>query len=150
MPDKERPLNKRGRKDAPRMGKLLRRYEFQPDLMVTSPAQRALSTAQLIAAELGYQEPLQVEKGIYESKVSWIMNMIRKFPENRERVMIFGHNPTFEALIEQLLEMDGSVVLPTCGMACLEMPLYSWRDATPGAFNLKWFLIPRLVSGNPA
>lgn len=150
LPDIERPLNKRGLKDAPRMGKLLKDYKFSPDLIVSSPAVRARTTAELVASQLSYTNKIQIEAGIYESKLSWVMDLIRTFPDKKETVMLFGHNPTFEALIEQLLEMEGSTILPTGGMACLEMTHFSWKDVTPGVFSLKWFLIPRIVTGNPA
>jgi phosphohistidine phosphatase len=145
LPDFDRPLNKRGQRDAPRMGKLLKEYGFQADLIVSSPANRALTTAQIIAGELGYAEELLQDQRIYDEGHGTLLGIVQDLPPEAETAMVFGHNPTMEYAVAYLLQMRGGVTMPTCAMACLESPVSDWSRLTPGMIRLKWLLIPKLI-----
>ena len=145
LPDIERPLNNRGLEDAPRMGRLLKAYEFTPDLIVSSPANRAHTTAKLVADEIDYTDKIQIEKNIYASSYGQVYSIIQDLPDDKDTVMLFGHNPTTEDLIKFLLQMRASIVVPTCGMACIDFRIGSWTDVNPMMGQLRWFLIPKLV-----
>lgn len=145
LPDFDRPLNSRGQADAPRMGKLLRSYQFEPDLIVSSPANRAQTTAKLVAEQLGYQGSIQLEEGIYGSGYGSVLSIIQDLPDNSETAMLFGHNPTTENLVSYLLQMRAGIVVPTCGMICLDLNIQSWSQLNPVLIQLRWFLIPKLI-----
>ncbi len=145
LPDFSRPLNPRGEEDAPRMGKLLRSYRFQPDLIVSSPANRAQSTARLIAEKLEYQGTIQLEEGIYGGGHGAVLDIIQGLPDETKTVMLFGHNPTTENLISFLLQMRAGIKVPTCGMACLDLNIDSWSQLNPLSVQMRWFLIPKLI-----
>ena len=94
LDDLDRPLNRRGRRDAPMMGKRLAKDKTLPDLMISSPAKRAWKTAKIIAREVGC-EKAKIEKNIalYEAGVSELIQVIQKIDGKYDDVMIFGHNP---------------------------------------------------------
>lgn len=149
LPDFDRPLNDRGKQDAPIMGRVLAKNGFQPDLIISSPAARAKATAIAVGKELGYEsETIRFEEGIYHQGDIFIHTLIQSLPDDVETVMIFGHNPTQEAVVERLLKMDGSITMPTCAMACLETFAQHWKQIQPGHFSLKWFLIPKSVKNS--
>ncbi|MEM0996947.1 MAG: histidine phosphatase family protein [Bacteroidota bacterium] len=145
LPDFDRPLNKRGLRDAPRMGKLLREYDFQPDIMLTSSANRARTTAHLVARELGFGGAIQEERSIYDEGHGNLIGLVQEFPQAAETAMVFGHNPTMEYAVAYLLQMRAAVTMPTCAMACLESPVNDWSRLSPALMRLKWLLIPRLI-----
>ncbi|HHG84845.1 MAG TPA: histidine phosphatase family protein [Bacteroidetes bacterium] len=145
MQDFDRPLNRRGEKDAPRMGKLLADYGIQPDIIISSPANRAQTTAQHIGNALNYTAPIQLEQRIYEEGHGTILSILEDLPSEASSVMLFGHNPTMEHIISYLLQMRAGITMPTCGMVCLEASINDWKQLNPLSISLKWFLIPRLI-----
>jgi phosphohistidine phosphatase len=145
LPDHDRPLNSRGEADAPRMGKALINIGFMPDLIVSSTAVRARSTADLVAREISYHLGIKTIAEIYEEGHGTISGIIQDFNDRYDNVMLFGHNPTLEQLAAYLLQMQGHIILPTSGMICLEAQVRSWAEAKPGDFHLKWFIIPKIL-----
>lgn len=145
LPDFDRPLNKRGKADAPRMGKLLAQYNFQPDLIVSSSANRAQTTASFIARELGYSEKIQLDRGIYDNGPGYVLSVIQELPDDKNTVMLFGHNPTQEGAVRNLLDMRAGIIMPTCALVCIDLPVSSWKYIQPGQGQLRWFLIPRMI-----
>lgn len=146
LSDHDRPLNSRGKLDAPRMGQALNELEFQPDLILSSSAVRARTTAEAVAREINFHQPIRMETKLYEAGHGLIMSMLQALPENVGSVMIFGHNPILEQLTVYLLQMQANIVIPTSGMVCLEANIQNWAQLQPGATNLKWFLIPKLLA----
>jgi phosphohistidine phosphatase len=127
LPDRERPLNERGLHDAPDMGKRLAHRHANPDLMISSPALRALTTAQLIAQELGYErEAILVDERLYASTAENLLAVVRALDKKLQRVMLFGHNPEFTDLAHRL--SSGIADLPTCAVVELHYDTKSWRD----------------------
>lgn len=145
LPDIQRPLNNRGRKDAPRMGKLLKSYGLAPDLILSSPAVRARTTAEAIGKELGFSGNIRIENAIYHEGHGAILGLVQDLPDSAETVMVFGHNPILEHLAAYLLQARAGVVIPTCGIVCFEFHLSRWSALNPLMAQLKWFLIPRLI-----
>lgn len=144
-PDFDRPLNSRGEEDAPRMGKLLKAYQFEPDLIVSSPANRARTTAEMVAKEIAYNSPIQFEEGIYGNGYGTVLSLIQDLADTADTVMLFGHNPTTENLVSFLLQMRAGITVPTCGMICLDLNIASWSQLNPVLVQLRWFLIPKLI-----
>lgn len=141
--DIDRPLNKRGQRDAPEMGQRLKHRHFLPDLIITSPAVRARTTAELIAAQLGYPlAGVRIDPGQYAATVPSLLARLRLIEPQYARVMIVGHNPESTALANVLggLAIDN---LPTCGMVALALPLASWDQLSPGSGTLVFYDFPK-------
>ncbi|MEO0472233.1 MAG: histidine phosphatase family protein [Bacteroidota bacterium] len=141
--DIDRPLKPRGIKDATWLGELLKQQEFQPDHIISSPANRARSTAQIIADQVRYTKELAIERSVYYEGAGQLLSLIQDLPEQHETVMIFGHNPTMENVVRYLLQADAHYEMPTCGMACFESYGRSWKDFV-NQCRMRWLLVPRL------
>ena len=126
-----RPLNDRGRKDAPDMGKRLRKAGLSPDLIISSPAERALTTARLIARELAYPEEAIGEKdGIYDATGSELLEVVRRMPKKSRDILLVGHNPGISDLAGYCIGPEIENV-PTCGVVRLAFDAVSWNDISP-------------------
>jgi phosphohistidine phosphatase len=127
LPDRERPLDDRGRRDAPKMGKRLAKRDVKPDLIVSSPALRALTTAQLIADEIGYaHKRIVVDDRLYASSPSALLAVVRALDRKLEHVMLFGHNPEFTELAHRL--SSDITDMPTCAVAEFRFDTAAWSD----------------------
>lgn len=126
--DFERPLAPRGRKAVKRMGRWLREQRLLPEYVVSSPARRAKQTA-LRACEFADipKTPVVWDKRVYEAGVRDLLQVLADCPQDKKRVMIVGHNPGFEDLVEYLggegvaFPTDGKL-MPTAALARFEMP----------------------------
>ena len=125
LPDKDRPLNDRGRRDAPRMGERLAKRDVKPDLILSSPAVRALSTAEIIAKRLDYRrKDIVVTERLYAVEVDDLLDVIHQLGDKVERVMLFGHNPE---LTEFAHRLSGEIThMPTCAVAEFRFDAESW------------------------
>jgi phosphohistidine phosphatase len=127
LPDRDRTLNDRGRKDAPLMGQRLAGRDVKPDLVISSPAVRALSTAQAIAREIGYEERrITVDDRVYASSANILLTIVHGLDPKLDSVMLFGHNPEFATLAHHL--SDEIEDMPTCAVAEFRFDTKSWRD----------------------
>ena len=127
LPDKDRPLGDRGRRDAPKMGKRLAKRDVKPDLILSSPARRALTTAEIIAKKLDYKlKDIVVDDRLYAGAVHSLLNVIHGLGDKPERVMLFGHNPE---LTEFAHRLSGEIThMPTCAVAEFTFSAKSWRN----------------------
>jgi len=124
--DFDRSLNERGLNDAPRMAQLLVKQGVKPDLLVSSPAKRALTTAIFFAEAFGLSaDDVQREPNIYEAHPMQIQHIISKLPNDSSTVMIFGHNPTFTD-VANVFTKDYIDNLPTCGVVKITSSAESW------------------------
>lgn len=143
--DAQRPLNERGLHDAPRMGKMLAGMGIQPDLMVSSPAKRALTTAQFFAAAFGLAEAqLLLNQDIYEASPRDIMRIISGLPESAQTVFIFGHNPTFTEVANTFTN-DFIENVPTCGVVRIESNAADWSALYEGNAKVTACFFPKEV-----
>lgn len=129
LSDYDRPLNQRGERDAPFMGELIRKQGGVPDLIISSPANRAFTTASYFADKLSYKKAdIDLEKNIYEAGIGSLMKIINRINDKNTSVMIFGHNPGLTMLSNYL---SGSYIdnLPTCGVVKLDLNINTWKDA---------------------
>ena len=95
MPDKDRPLNDRGKRDAPKMGERLAKRDVKPDLILSSPAMRALTTAEIIAKKLDYKlKDIVVDDRLYAGEADDLLNVIHKLGDKLERVMLLATTPS--------------------------------------------------------
>jgi phosphohistidine phosphatase len=127
LPDKERPLNDRGMRDAPRMGERLAKQGVKPDLIVSSPARRALATAEIIAKKLDYKvKDIVVEERLYAAALDDLLEVIQEFSDKPNRVMLFGHNPEMTELAHRLSSKIAA--MPTCAVAEFSFDTKSWSS----------------------
>ena len=126
--DFERLLNKRGQTDAPMMAKLLHRKNIIPDLMLSSPAARALLTAEIFAEELKYPaENIFKDERIYEATMRELTSVARSIDNKNSTVILFGHNPGLTNFAN-LLGNEFLPNLPTCAIVGLELIIESWTE----------------------
>lgn len=143
LSDFERPLNHRGKHDAPFMGKLLKEQKVVADKIISSPAVRAYTTARIIASEINYPvEKIETDKNIYEASASEILNIIQEVPDSVNTLMLFGHNPGFTMLNNYLSgrQVDN---IPTCGIAKIEFDVDSWKEVNINKGRLAAFEFPK-------
>lgn len=128
LEDRRRPLNKRGTKDAPRMGARLARRGIVPDAIISSPAARAFETAQIIAKKLGYRrKKIVVDERVYGASVADLLDVIRGVDDAAVQLMVFGHNPELTELANRLgtRAIDN---IPTCGVLELGFATDTWQE----------------------
>lgn len=128
IPDHERPLNKRGRKDAPRMGIILDERELCPQTIIASSAMRSRQTAELVAETSGYSEPITFLDKLYMAEADEYLAVLGKLSDTIERVLIIGHNPGLETL-HQILS-NRIEALPTGTICHIALPIDKWSDLT--------------------
>jgi phosphohistidine phosphatase len=143
LTDIERPLNTRGKQDAPCMGKRLKELKVHPDLIVSSPAKRARKTAKVIAKEIGFpKKDIVTNESIYLTGVSTLLIFIRNIKDSYQQVMLFGHNPGFTELAEYLTNQRFDNI-PTCGIVCMDFDITSWKEVAEGKGDVVFFDYPK-------
>ena len=126
MDDHDRPLKARGERDAPRMGKFIRQQELTPDLVITSTAKRARQTAELMVEAAQYDGEVRATRQIYHGDPEDYIEVLQRLPQKYERVMIVGHNPGMEELLELLTgEFER---MKTATLAEIRLPIAAWLD----------------------
>jgi phosphohistidine phosphatase len=126
LDDHDRPLNKRGQRDAPRMGELVRECGLIPDVVISSDAVRARLTAEAVAEAARYAGEILLDPHLYMACPADILSLLPMVRENAKTVMIVGHNPGLEKLVEQLTGEWHD--LPTATLAQIRLPIDQWRD----------------------
>ena len=130
--DRQRPLAGRGRRDASNMGRRLAKRAVKPDLMLSSPALRALKTAQVMARKLGYKRKnISVDARLYACAMRDLQQVVQQLDDRLKRVMLFGHNPQLSALARRFSPKIGQ--LPTCAVARFKFDVKSWSDVNRSA-----------------
>jgi phosphohistidine phosphatase len=142
LADFDRPLNKRGKRDAPRMGERLAARKKPPEVIVSSPAKRARKTAELIARELGISDRKLLWKDeIYEAAPEVLLEAVRGLDERWHHVLLIGHNPGLTELANLLADC-GIENIPTCGVLCLDFDVEGWKDLGPKSGSVAFYDIP--------
>lgn len=150
LPDFERSLIPSGETDARNMANKLKTEGATVDLMISSPANRALLTAHIFADVLGYPvQKIMLKDEIYDaSGVRTLLRLLREIDEDFSSVMMFGHNPAFEELCHYLVS-DFTKAIPTCGVVAIEFQKQYWRNVAKGTGSLKFFSFPLHKSTRP-
>ena len=138
LADHDRPLNDRGRRDAPHMGRRLAERGTVPDVIRSSTALRARTTAAALAdafAEaLGVEASVELDETMYATSVAHLLEIIAALDDAARTVMLVGHNPESSALVRRLTGAE--VELPTCAVAEVHLPVTRWADASGAAGEL--------------
>jgi phosphohistidine phosphatase len=146
--DFDRPLNDRGKRDAPRMGKRLKEKDIHPDLLISSPAKRALSTCKRIAKELGYaKEKIKEDRQLYHASDDLILSVLHDVNDKHSTVMIFGHNPGLTDFVNSLMSEEKNIDnIPTAGVVAFRLDVGSWKQLTWGIGKMLFFDFPKSKS----
>ena len=149
VPDQERPLAKRGRRDAPVVGRWLRRHGYLPDTVICSVARRTRQTWDRVAPELGGSPSVTFEPRAYEASAPTLLYLVRELPGTCQAALLIGHNPAIEELATHLAEAPAAagappspgLRFPTAAVAVLEFG-GDWADLSPGQARLLDFATP--------
>lgn len=150
--DLARPLSKRGKKDAPRVGAWMYREGLVPNLVVSSPAERARQTTLEVCKGLDYKRKSVVwDETIYEASVEVLLDVLRHYPSGPRTILLVGHNPGLEGLLSHLAgddleDLARDKPLPTAALARLEMP-EDWTDLAPGCAQILSITLPKSLPG---
>ena len=124
LSDYDRPLNSRGKRDAPRMGRYLHQQGLIPDRILTSSAKRARKTANKVAKSCGYTGKVKKIAAFYDAVPGIYFETLQALPDKYQRVMVVGHNPTMEQLVNHL---TGQIErMPTAALAHIDLPIQQW------------------------
>jgi phosphohistidine phosphatase len=142
-PDVRRPLNKRGKKDAPEMGSRIAAWENRPGLLLSSPATRAHNTARLIARALRYPEnEIALDEDLYGATARTMYDVLSGLPATVEHVAFFTHNPGITEFVNTVAAAHVENV-PTCGVATFEFDISDWSEIAPAAGRMVNFDYPK-------
>ena len=143
LSDIERPLNSRGLRDAPFMARKMKELHVVPDLIVTSPAQRALSTARFFADEFNMPDAeFMIVDEIYGAGPYEIVDVVHHMPDEKFSIFLFGHNPTMTMLTNMFagVRIDN---VPTCGISQAKTMVDSWKKFSPNTSAFVSFYYPK-------
>jgi phosphohistidine phosphatase len=141
--DFERPLNDRGLQSAPSMAGLLKENQVRPDIIISSPATRAIETAVIFCEVLGHDaDTIRQHIEIYEGGVRNLQKIVQHIPDNCRVAMIFGHNPTMTEFSNFLTgkHIDNIV---TCGIVRIDFGLQSWNEVTMNSGSMVSYDFPK-------
>lgn len=141
LSDFERPLNERGRRDAPRMGRLLRKRALRPDLILCSPAERTRQTAALLTSAAGLDAEPRYDERIYEASAGRLIDVLSEVEAEAESVLLVGHNPGAEKLIEVLTGERERMT--TAALARVALDIDAWDKVGVGVGRLEWVVRPK-------
>ncbi len=143
LSDFDRPLNTRGLRDAPEMGRRLKVKGISPDTIVCSPARRTRQTLELILAELGgTMDAVLFDENIYEASAEALLQILQSLPDDCSSAMLVGHNPSIGWLAQEL--SDSRIDrMPTCAIAAIELETGRWNEISTCAARLIDFDYPK-------
>ena len=144
LSDKDRPLNARGKNDAPMMGRMLENREENPDLIISSPAERAFKTAKLISDEIGYrQKDIIVDNRIYMAGIDDFIEVLKECRSKDTTIMIFSHNYGITDFANYICSsrIDN---IPTCGIVKIKFEFSNWEKIKKEKGKLEYFIYPKM------
>ena len=141
--DEQRPLAKRGKDAAKRIGTFVTDVGVMPDLAITSPAVRARETLNAAIKAGHWETPVQENRLLYEGGVNGIIDLLRNVDPRVSTVLLAGHQPTSSNLVASLIG-GGRLRFPTAGIACIQFTS-TWAGVGPNTGELRWFVIPKML-----
>lgn len=146
LDDFERPLNKRGEKDAPVMGERLKNKKILPDIILSSPAKRAKITAEVIANKVHYDKKIIFKPDIYEADKNTLKKIVNNIDDIYNTAFLVGHNPGLNELAEYYVGYEEN--LPTCGILGIEFTCNHWKECNADNARLIFVDYPKKVQEN--
>jgi len=147
--DHDRPLNERGYRNAPEMGRRLSDRGVSPDVLISSTALRACTTAEIMAGSINFpKDQIVFDRTLYHASATELQEYIGGLDDSHFSVMLFGHNPGMTSLVSHLygLALDN---LPTCGVVYLKFSAESWADASRSMPSGATIDFPKNTTGSP-
>ncbi len=149
LDDHDRPLNRRGQRVAPLMGEVLAARTGAPDIILSSTALRARTTAGIIADKLGYADADIIDEGqIYLASTGRLLQLLRQVDESHHSAMIFGHVPGVHELTNALCRDADIAHFPTCAISLIELEIDYWGEIDADSGKLTDFLVPKELLPN--
>ena len=143
LTDRERPLNERGKRDAPFMGKLLFEKGTKLDLIISSPANRAMTTAKFLARELKYRVPdIVINESLYMGANEDFIRVLHDLNNSHHTVMMIGHNPEM-TLFSNFITGEYIEKISTCGIVCVDFGFDQWNQVERGNGKMRFFEYPK-------
>ncbi len=141
LTDFDRPLNKRGKAAAPLMGKFMRKKEVRPDLVVSSPARRAMETVRLLVEAAEIEGDVRYDERLYGANAGELVEVVRGIDEAANQPLLVGHNPGLQDLLEVL---TGEVErMPTAALARIALDVEMWSELRESTGELEWIVRPK-------
>lgn len=142
--DLDRPLNERGKNDAPKMARRLEKKNINIDTIVTSPAKRAKKTACIFLEEFGLKKKqLREEAELYEASTQNFLNVIKQLDDDDDVVAMFSHNPGLTDFVNTLTEETKVDNMPTCSVFAVKADINSWQEFEDAKKELWFFDFPK-------
>jgi phosphohistidine phosphatase len=141
LADYDRPLNDRGLETAPFMGRLMRERGYLPDAVISSPANRARTTAKLACEAAGVRSPILFDEQIYEASPQTLVKVLSSVDDKADSAMVVGHNPGMEGLIRFLT--GETAAMPTAGLAVIDLDIENWSEIDHTSGKLVEVLRPK-------
>ena len=142
--DHDRPLAKRGRKDAKKMGKFITELDLEPDSIICSTALRARGTMERAKKAGNWESPVRLTEDLYHAYPDDLLREIRAEPDTTTTLMLVGHEPTWSETVSAFID-GGDLRFPTAALARIDMDILSWREATFGIGELILMVPPKLL-----
>ena len=144
LTDFDRPLNARGKKDAPMMGQKLKELHVEPDIIISSPAARAKNTIQVIGNQLNYSpDNIVYDNSIYHSSVENLIEVLNVIDNAQSTVILVGHNPGI-TFLSNYLTNDYLDNIVTCGIVKIEIDINDWNHIVEGIGRKIFYIYPKL------
>ncbi len=141
LADFDRPLNERGLRTAPLMGKLMRNKDLVPDVILSSPAERASTTATLVREAGGFGPEVTNDDRIYEASPRTLLQVAADLDDEFDTAMLVGHNPGMEGFVRLLT--DSIEPMPTAALAVIDLDISRWSDLGSGAGRVRAVFRPK-------
>jgi phosphohistidine phosphatase len=149
LPDHDRPLNTRGKAEAPVMGKAIAKHGLDPDLVLCSTARRTRDTLELVLPELKAEPKIVYEDGLYHGTPAEMLDLLHEVAARTSQVLLVGHNPELQSFALDLIGSGSKQLkarleakLPTAGLVVLRLPAEAWEDVAINSGKLELFLTP--------
>lgn len=142
LSDYERPLNERGKKDAPMMSSILKEKNIFPDLIISSTAERAAETANIFASELNYTKTIHYDSRIYEATTQNLLEVVSEIDDDHNLVFLFGHNPGLSNFAN-FISKTPVLNMPTTCIVGLELTINKWKEVERHSGNVFLYEFPK-------
>jgi phosphohistidine phosphatase len=144
LPDVERPLNKRGKKDAPKMAKRLRKKEIKIDAFISSPAKRAIKTAELFIKEFDRdKDEIILVPGLYHAAIDSFYQAIHDADNGFNSIALFSHNPGITVFANELNDNANIDNMPTCSIFAVKADINNWNEFKEASREFWFFDYPK-------
>lgn len=140
IPDFDRPLKKRGREAAEKVGKRLGKERFSNPVLISSPALRTRETTGIVLKASNLKVPVSFDERIYEADLSQLLTVVADVESDKMELVLVGHNPGMEYLVDFLT--DSGQNMPTAALAKIILETASWDSVERGAGRLEWLITP--------